>query len=75
MFKLNAYDDEEYLPEFHFTPGEMPTVMNLFSWNSGVRKSNRYKSSSIATTWVLLRRLWYPSCVWQASFCVKKSGQ
>lgn len=60
MFNLNGYSDEESLREFLFRRHEIPTIMNLLNWTSGVTKRSRYVCDIVNATCILLQRLSYP---------------
>ena len=62
-FNLNALSYEQCLTLFRFKKSEVPVVMNLMGWTTGVTRRNKYACYPIEATCILIRRQSYP-CRW-----------
>lgn len=59
-FNLNILSESECLKKFRFTRHELPTIMGIIGWSSGVTERNRYTCDPMTATCILLRRLATP---------------
>ena len=59
-FNLNALRYEKCLTLFRFKKSEVPIIMNLMGWTTGVTSRNEYVCYPITATCILLRGLSYP---------------